>query len=223
VRNLSLTSITLFVLCGLPAAAADVLTPALPAPTTPAADESATKPGMLWGTVITRGQFKPLTGKQRWELYWRQTFFSPGTYLAAMGIAASDQRNNDPYQWGQGGEAYAKRAANQFGRLALQNSIEAGGAALLKQDVRYVKCSCTGFFKRAGYAVAMNFVTLNREGKYRPAYAHYAGAVGAQYIANTWMPDGYRNWDTTLRDGGVQLAFSAGFNLLREFLPAKKK
>jgi len=94
---------------------------------------------------------------------------------------------------------------------------------LLKQDVRYVKCTCTGIFRRAVYAVAMNFVTLNQDGKYRPSYAHYAGAIGAQYIANTWMPDGYRNWDTNLRDGGIQLAFNAAYNLVREFFPTKKK
>jgi hypothetical protein len=192
-------------------------------PVAPAVEDNSVKPGILWGTVITRDQFKPLTGAQRWRLYWRQTYWTPGIYFASFGIAASDQRHNEPYQWGQGFEAYMKRAGNQFARLAMQNSIEAAGAAALKQDVRYVKCGCKGVFKRSAYAIAMNFVTLNEQGKYRPAYAHYAGAIGAQYIANTWMPDGYRNWNTTLRDGGLQLAFNAGFNIVREFIPARRK
>ena len=189
----------------------------------PLVADAGTRPGILWGTVITRDQFKPLSGAQRWGLYWRQTYWSPGIYFASFGIAASDQRHNEPYQWGQGFESYMKRAGNQFARLAMQDSIEAAGAAALKQDVRYVKCGCKGTLKRVAYAIGMEFVALNEQGKFRPAYARYAGAVGSQYIANTWMPDGYRNWNTTLRDGGLQLAFNAGFNLIREFVPGKKK
>jgi len=200
--------------------AADDPSAALPEPAP--AGATSERPGILWGTVITRDQFAPLTNRQRWDLYWRQAFWSPSIYVASLGIAAYGQRNNDPYQWGQGFDAYVKRAANEYGRLAIQDTIEAAGAAALKQDVRYVKCQCRGTLRRVAYAIGMNFVTLNEQGKYRPAYAHYAGAIGAQYIGNTWMPNGYRNWDTNLRDGGLQLAFNAGFNIVREFFPSKR-
>jgi len=219
-RLFILTLCAAFSSCLSAQASEDVPTPA---PAAPSVSDSATKPSMLWGTVIARDQFKPLTGEQRWGLYWRQTYWTPGPYFAAFGIAAADQRNNQPYEWGQGFDAYMKRAGNQFARSAIQDSIEAAGAAALKQDVRYVKCRCTGVFKRTAYAIGVNFVTLNEKGNFVPAYARYAGAIAAPYIANTWMPAGYRNWNTSLRDGGLQLAFNSAFNVIREFIPMKKK
>ncbi len=179
------------------------------------------KPGMLWGTVIKREEFKPLTGQQRWDLYWRQTFWTPGVYFRAAAIGALDQNKNIPSEWGQGWDAYSKRVANDFGRAALQDTFEAGGAALLHEDVRYIRCGCKGWLRRTGYAIGTNFVTLNRNGHWEPAYARLGSAVGAEYLANTWMPDGYRNWNTSLRDGALQFAFGGLFNILREFAPLK--
>jgi hypothetical protein len=66
-------------------------------------------------------------------------------------------------------------------------------------------------------------VTLNKNGRWVPAYARLGAAVAAQYIGNTWMPQGYRNWNTSLRDGVGQFAFGGAFNLVREFIPLKKK
>ena len=196
---------------------------ARPAPVAPAVASAAAKPGELRGTVITREHFKPLTGKQRWTLYWRQTYWSPGPYVSAFGIAGSDQYSNQPYEWGQGFDAYMKRAGDNLARQAMRGSIEAAGAAALKQDVRYVKCGCKGVLKRTVYAIGMNFATLNEKGAYRPAYARFAGALGAPFIADTWMPAGYRNWNSNLRDGGLNLAYTAAFNVIREFFPLKKK
>lgn len=184
---------------------------------------STTKPGMFWGTVITRSQFSPLTGEQRWGLYWRQAYWTPGVYFRATGIAALDQNKNVPAEWGQGFSGYMKRVGNEFGRAALQDSLEAAGAAALQQDVRYVKCECKGVLKRTAYAIGANFVTLNKKGRWEPAYARLGATVGAEYIANAWMPPGYRNWNTSLRDAGLQFAFGSAFNIIREFVPMKKK
>jgi hypothetical protein len=194
---------------------------AAPAATAAVAGTPA-KPGAVWRTITTKDGYQPLTRSQRWELYWRGTYWTPAPYFAALSVAAQDQYLNQPREWGQGFDGYLKRAGDQFARLTMQSSIEAAAAAVLKQEVRYVKCGCTGTLKRAAYSVGMIFATLNDAGEYRPAYARFAGAVGAQFIGNTWTPRGYRNWDTTLRDGGLQLGFAAGFNLVREFLPKKK-
>jgi hypothetical protein len=64
-------------------------------------------------------------------------------------------------------------------------------------------------------------VTLNQKGHWEPAYARLGASVGAEYLANTWMPDGYRNWNTSLRDGAMQFAFGGLFNIIREFVPMK--
>jgi hypothetical protein len=104
----------------------------------------------------------------------------------------------------------------------VRTSLEAAGAAALGHDVRYIKCPCTGVFKRFSWAIGANFVTLNREGRWTPSYAKLGAAVGTQYIGDTWMPPGYRNWNTLLRDAGMQITYSSIFNVIKEFYPSKK-
>ena len=184
---------------------------------------STVQPGMLWGTVITRDEFQPLTGKERWGLYWRQSYWRPGAFFGNAGPALGAHLNNEPPQWGQGMEGYSKRFANRFARSAIRDSVQAAGSAALGYDVRYVKCDCKGFLPRFGHAIAWNFVTLNRNGKTVLNVPRIGGSFASEFIGNTWMPAGYNSAGDAFRSGAVQLGFSSIFNAFREFAPRKKK
>ena len=111
-----------------------------------------------------QSSFQTLTGKERWNLYLRDAFWSPGVFFRAAGPALGAQLNNEPAAWGQGMEGYSKRFANRFGRFALQETYEAAGAALLQHEVRYVRSNRSGFLPRAAHALTANFVTYDRQG-----------------------------------------------------------
>ncbi|HEY3443005.1 MAG TPA: hypothetical protein VGK29_19755 [Paludibaculum sp.] len=97
------------------------------------------------------------------------------------------------------------------------------GSAVLGYDVRYVKCQCKATLPRVGHAQLWNFVTLDRNGKPVLDIPKFAGSFAGEFIGNTWMPPGYNSPGDAARSGAVQLAFGSAFNLIREFVPKKKK
>jgi hypothetical protein len=70
--------------------------------------------------------YQPLTGKERWNLYLREAFWSPGVFFRAAGPALGERLSNEPPAWGEGAEGYSRRFANRFGRFAVQETYEAG-------------------------------------------------------------------------------------------------
>ena len=169
------------------------------------------------------GSYQPLSGKERWHLYLRDAFWSPGVFFRAAGPALGAQLNNAPSAWGQGAEGYSKRFANRFGRFALKETYEAAGAAALGHEVRYVRSKRAGFLPRAADALTANFVTYDRNGRRIPHVARVGSVFAAELTGNLWMPAAYRDTSTAMRGVGVELGVSSAFNLIREFAPELKR
>jgi hypothetical protein len=166
---------------------------------------------------------QPLAGHERWNLYFRGAFWSPGAFFRAAGPALGAQLKNEPAAWGQGAEGYSKRFANRFGRFALQETYQAAGAAALGHEVRYLRSRRSGFFPRAAHAVTANFVTYDRNGGRTPHVTRVGSVFAAEFTGNLWMPDGYRGASTAMRGVGIELGVSSAFNLIREFAPELKR
>lgn len=167
--------------------------------------------------------YQPLTGKERWNHYWRAAYWNPGVFFRAAGPAAGAQMNNDPPEWGQGMEGYSKRFANRFGRFALQQSYESAGAALLQHEVRYIPSSRTGFLPRAAHALTANIITYDRNGRRVPHVTRVGSMFAAEFTGNLWMPAGYRDTSTAMRGVGMELGVRSAFNLIKEFAPELKR
>ncbi|HTZ97509.1 MAG TPA: hypothetical protein VMB18_14000 [Terriglobales bacterium] len=168
--------------------------------------------------IPSSGPFVPLTGKERAEVYLRQTFVTPGPYVVRLFSAGVDQARDYPSQWGGGIGAYGERVANRYGRLLVANSVSALGNAALGYEPRYDLCRCRGFGARVKHAVVRDFVTYDRtEIKLRPAIPSYAGAFVSGVVSSQWLP-GRQN---VLRDGGLAMLSQAGYgsayNIFSEF------
>jgi hypothetical protein len=177
----------------------------------------------MLSTPIGPGSYQPLSGKERWNRYLHDAFWSPGVVLRAAGPALGAHLKNEPPAWGQGAEGYGKRFANRFGRFALKETYEAAGAAALGHEVRYVRSGRTGFLPRAAHALSANFVTYDRNGQRAPHVARLGSVFAAEFTGNLWMPAGYGDTSTALRGVGIELGVSTGFNLIREFAPELKR
>jgi hypothetical protein len=164
-----------------------------------------------------QSSFQPLTGKERWDLYLRDAFWSPSVFFRAAGPALGAQLKDEPGAWGQGMEGYSKRFANRFGRFALQETYEAAGAALLQHEVRYVRSNRSGVLPRAAHALTANFVTYDRSGRRTPHVARVGSVFAAEFTGSLWMPAGYREASTVMRGVGMEFGVSSAFNLVREF------
>lgn len=198
-----------------------------PAPQPATGDDApATEDGGASKTAAPRPAldgYVPLTSKERWDLYVRGAFWSPAVFFRAAGPALGAQLNNEPPQWGQGMEGYSKRFADRFGRFALQETFEAGGAAMLQHEVRYVRSKRSGLLPRAAHALTANFVTYDRNGHRTPHVSRVGSVVAAEFTGNLWMPDGYRDASRAMRGVALELGVSSGVNLFREFAPELKR
>jgi hypothetical protein len=175
-------------------------------------------------SVVPAGaQYRPLTAEERWKLYVHETYLSPSVLFRAAGAAAGEQYNNEPPQWGQGMRGYARRTVSVWGRFTLSDTYVAAGSAALGHDVRYVRCRCSGFGPRLGYALTSSLFTRDGNGRIVPAVARMGGAFGAEYTARLWLPEGFQTDSRIARTVLYQVGFQGVFNALREFTPELKR
>jgi len=167
--------------------------------------------------------YQPLTGKERWNLYVREAFWSPGAFFRVAGPALGTHLGNEPAEWGQGTAGYSRRLANRFGRFALQKTFEAAGAAALQHEVRYLRSSRSGFLPRAAHALTANFVTYDQYGRRTPHVSRVGSVFAAEFTGNLWMPAGHRDTSTAMRSVALKLGLGSAFNLIREFSPELKR
>jgi hypothetical protein len=97
-----------------------------------------------------------LTRRQRFKLYFAQSFTTPGIYIRSTVFSLSAQITNSPPEWGGGVAGYARRFGSRYGQSLIQNTLSSGGNALLGYEPRYDRCRCTGFWPRTGHAFMRN-------------------------------------------------------------------
>jgi len=193
-----------------------------PSPTQPATKSNQSLDvNWLYGAYVAKDvELKPLNGQQRFKLYLRQTFTTPGIYAKTVLFTIGDQIDNSPPEWGTGFGGFAKRLGSREGQFVVQNSFTALGDALLRYEPRYDRCKCSGFWPRTGHALARNFVTYNRtEKEMRPRLPLYAGAFGAGVVAGTWKPANRDLLAEGYRGAITQVAFGCLANWVGEFAP----
>jgi len=171
-------------------------------------------------TSASSQNYSPLTGQQRWKLYWKQNYLSVGAYFGPFFTAlAFDQASGWPSDWGGGLEGFGRRLGSRIAISTIQGSLQAASAAALHEDVRYLTSSSTGFKKRALHAIAFSFLTFNNRGHTTLNIANITSFYGATAISTAWVPIHGRVSTYILTNGTEQIALSVPINLLQEFWP----
>ena len=196
--------------------------------TVPTTDLAGAKEGAMAtqaerGGVTVNGRYfpPPMTGKERWDKYVKDTFTTFPIYVASLGAAIGDQSRNNPEPWGKTWEGYGKRAGTQYATFAIQNSLYQGGSALLHNEGRYVACQCSGGWHRAGYALQMSFFTYHG-GKKVPDAPQIVAAYASGIIPMAWYPQGYSVSAQGVQNGTYQLGFVVVVREIQEFAPELK-
>lgn len=175
----------------------------------------------LTGQASASGSdYKPLTGEERWKLYFKQNYWSVGAYMGPLAAAlVLDQATGDPKEWGGGFPGYGRRLASRVGGAIIQGTFQAPVAALLKDDTRYIISNQHGFKRRARHALAYGFLTYNNQGHPTLNIANLGGYYAASAATTLWLP-GRRNASLyTLSDGSQQVGLNALVNLIQEYWP----
>jgi hypothetical protein len=175
----------------------------------------------LYGAYVPKdAPLETLTANQRFKLYLRQTFTTPGIYVKTLLFSAGDQLNDSPPGWGRDFGGYIRRVGSRQAQFVLQNSFVALGNGFLSYEPRYDRCRCSGFWRRTSHALQRNFITYDRtEKSLRPQIALYAGAFGAGVVAGTWKPNDHDLVAEGYRGVITQAGFGSAANWIAEFAP----
>jgi hypothetical protein len=179
----------------------------------------------LYGAYIPKGApLVPLNGQERFKLYIRQTYTTPGIYIKTGFFALHDQVTDTPPAWGDGFSGFAKRVGSDQATNIIQNSFTSLGQGMVGWEPRYDRCRCEGAWPRFRHAFIRNFITYDHsEQSIRPNIMPFAAAFGAGAIGATWNPNnpaitvkGYQSVITQAWVGVVT-------NSIGEFAPDIKK
>lgn len=179
----------------------------------------------LYGAYVPKDvPLVALNAQERFKLYIRQTYTTPGIYIKTGFFALHDQVRDTPPAWGDGFSGFAKRAGSNQAINIIQNSFTSLGQGLVGWEPRYDRCRCEGAWPRFRHAFVRNFITYNRsEQSIRPNVMPFAAAFGAGAIGATWNPN-----HPTVTVKGYQSAITQAWvgvliNSIGEFAPDIKK
>lgn len=171
-----------------------------------------------YGMVEAGMQPPPLTSGQKFKL--AAQYLNPYTFVFVAVEAGVNQARNHPEGYGQGAEGFGKRYGAGLAD-GLTDGLFVTGVypSLFRQDPRYYRLDDGGFTHRAGYAITRILVTRQDSGRKAFNFSEVLGSFSSAALAVTYYPKEERDFSDVAERAGVQFAFDAGFNVLKEFYP----
>ena len=163
-------------------------------------------------------EFKPLTQKERTQIYFK-TMVNPFGYAKAAFSAGVDQWKDKPEEWEQGASGYGKRFANIVGQYSIQRTATYGLASLLHEDNRYFNSGKKGFWPRAGYAVCSAFLARHDDGSRAISISQLSGVSTGAFLARVWLPPSQNSAKDGAVSFGLTMGSNAAFSVVKEFIP----
>jgi len=162
----------------------------------------------------------PLSVKQKFGLFARETF-DPFIAISSAAGAALSQADNDHPQYGQGSGPYAERFGAAVADVTTQNFFsDAVLASLLHEDPRYFRRGREyRFWPRLGYAISRVVITRTDAGKPTFNYAGVFGMAMGIALSNAYYPARSANGSVDVTRLGTSLVSAALSNILPEFWP----
>lgn len=170
---------------------------------------------------IHRGpNYQPLTPKERWQLWWNNSFASPGAYIRSVGPAISDHASGIPENFPHGAAGFGARVGSRFGRFSVAGGIQSAMGQALGHDPRYIASNRPGAWPRFRQAFLYNFLTYDRNGKPVLDVSTLTGQFASEAMFAHWSG---QRWDVKGYQGLIQqVAFGWTVNLVREYWPEIK-
>lgn len=129
--------------------------------------------------------------KQQFRNYLYYTFGPPGLISTAIG-AGIDRGKPAPPEWDSGAQGYGKRYGWRFGMNLTTNTTEYTLGALIREDVAYHRCDCSGLFPRTAHAFVSVLTAKTRSGRTVFSMPSLVSPyVGSFTAVNAWYPSRY--------------------------------
>jgi hypothetical protein len=156
-------------------------------------------------------------------LLFGKRVLNPESFAKSAFTAGINQWANDPYEWGQGFDGYARRYGHKIANRGVENGIGFVTAAALREDPRYFPSTEAGVWRRTRHAIISTFLTRTDDGGRRISTWRFVGNYGSQFVSNTWRPPSDRGNLDALRRGSYSIGFDVASNVFKEFWPDIKQ
>jgi len=185
------------------------------------AEKQRLKVNPVTGLAVTpESSYSPLTGNERWKLYFKMNYLSVGSYFAPVFTALLlDQATGSPPQWGGGFPGLGRRVASRVGNAIVLGTFQAPVAFALHEDVRYITTRRHGFMRRAAHAALYTFLTYNSQGRPTLNIASLSAYYVSTAASTAWLPGPHNLAGYTFSNGTEQIGLSASLNVVQEFWP----
>lgn len=121
-------------------------------------------------------------------------------------------------EWGEGFSGYSKRFASNFGISLVGTTARYGLGEVLREDVTYHRCTCTGLLPRTSHALGKAFIAHTRGGRSVPSLPALASPYIASEIAvASWYPSRFNASDALRISAPLYIGVPLK-NLVAEFL-----
>jgi hypothetical protein len=162
----------------------------------------------------------PLTVRQKFNLFVRETI-DPFTFVSAAMGAGMSQIDNDTPKYGVGMVPYSQRFGAAMADMATQNFFsDAVLASILHEDPRYYRMGPShSIARRVAYSVSRLVIIRKDSGKATFNFAGVGGMALGIALSNTYYPG--KSVTGSVNEGRF-ISSSTGFalgNLLPEFWP----
>ncbi len=166
---------------------------------------------------------KPLSTKKKLTRAIKQAVF-PGllgtAFSAGIGMAADTRLDRD---YGMGGRGFLRRWSSDFGDNAVGVFVgDFAAASAFHQDPRYHPENRRGFGRRLWHALAAVVVAQSDTGRTQFNTSHLTGILVGSGVSTAWHHSSDRSARLFGESLGYDLADSAGYNILAEFLFYRK-
>jgi len=170
--------------------------------------------------LLTRIGFSATAGNAHpYRKRWKHETVGKGAVGRVVVGAGIGQIRKTPRKYGGGIAGFGKRVGAGFATNAVSQTVEHGVAAKLHEDLHYHPSNKRGVAPRLGYALKSTVITHNTHtGKARPAAGRIAGHAAAGAFTQGVLAAG-----SGASTAGIGLAADAGANVVREFVPRRKR
>jgi hypothetical protein len=162
----------------------------------------------------------PLTVKQKFRLFAKETFDPFTAGAAAAGAALSQVGNNNP-KYGEGAGPYGERFGAAVADITTQNFFsDAVLASVFHEDPRYFRRGPEfGMWNRVGYALSRAVIIRTDAGTNRFSYSGTLGMAMGIALSNAYYPESSVSGREVAKRFESSLLATALSNLLPEFWP----
>jgi hypothetical protein len=167
--------------------------------------------------------YKPVTGLERFKWFVKSTTRPSSLFLSGPLSAALGTATDSPEEYGPHWAGFGKRYGIRLTGVSTGNAMEASLGTIWGEDPRYFPSPNRAFGARVKYVIGSTFAAPNRDGRFRPAYARFAGNVGNNFLSNTWRADSEADASHATLRCLYGVLGKMGSNALLEFWPNVRK